>query len=69
MTQILFDEGLRSSFRLEPFQWLGSATVQWGGRLFKVTAFFANVAILLNLLMGYKWNDMFMAFLRDTNSL
>ena len=36
MTQIIFDEGLRGSFCLEPFRWLGSATVPWGQSLFKI---------------------------------
>ena len=52
VTQILFDEGLRGSFCLEPFWWLGEATVQWGQSLFEVAAFyfqalssFPNVAV------------------------
>ena len=44
MTQFLFDEGLHGSFCLEPFRWLGAATVHWGQSLSEVTAFFANVA-------------------------
>jgi hypothetical protein len=67
MTQILFDEGLRGSFYLEHFRWLGSATVQWGQSLFEVTAFFANVAF-----SGGHFTqpfDVFMAILRDTNFL
>ena len=47
MTQILFEEGLRGSFCLEPFWWLGAATVQWGRSLFEVAALssFPNVAV------------------------
>ena len=47
VTQILFDEGLRGSFCLEPFRWLGSATVQWGQSLFEVAALssFQNMAV------------------------
>ena len=46
-TQILFDEGLQGSFCLEPFRWLGAATVQWGQSLFGVAALssFPNMAV------------------------
>ena len=78
MTQILFDEGLPGSFCLEPFWWHGAATVQWGQSLFEVAVLssFTNMASSGGHFtppfvadMEHNWNDMFMAVLRDTNSL